>query len=233
MKIRRLILILGLGALAACSRQKALEPAARGEAYFKALGCVQCHQVGDKGGAYGPNLSFIGFRKSPQWLDGWLKDPHSWRRETVMPKFNLPDDIRQNLVSYLGTLKGQAWDKNGRPWNRPGVMADAVKRGEMLFDKAGCVACHAEKGRGGYPNNNVVGGLIPSLMKVAEGYTKQELENKIRGGVIPAAADPGAPAPMIVMPKWGEVLKGDEISAVADYLISLGKSGTLTQKDAW
>lgn len=233
MKVQRLILLLCAGAFAACSRQNAAEPAAKGEVYFNALGCVKCHQVGDSGGVYGPNLSFVGFRKSPQWLDVWLKNPHAWRPETVMPGFHLPDDIRGALVAYLGTLKGQAWDKAGRPWNQPELMADGVKRGELLFNKAGCVACHAEKGRGGYPNNNVVGGKIPSLTKVAEGYTKPELENKIRNGVISSPADLSAPPPLIFMPKWGDVLKDDEISAVADYLISLGKSAAGAKKEDW
>ncbi|MBI5629507.1 MAG: cytochrome c [Elusimicrobia bacterium] len=218
LKTSACLVILAAAALAAC--QRASSPEARGQAYFNALGCRQCHQVGAVGGSYGPNLTFIGFRKSPQWLDAWLKNPHSWRKQTVMPNFNLNQEMRAALVAYLSTQKGQAWE-GGRPWNHPEILQDPLKRGEMIFNLAGCVACHAEKGRGGYPNNNVVGGLIPSLTKVAEGYSKEELEKKIAGGVFPAPADPNAPPPMIFMPKWAEVLKQDEISAVADYLISL------------
>jgi cytochrome c551/c552 len=85
----------------------------------------------------------------------------------------------------------------------------------------GCVGCHGRNGVGGYPNNNVVGGMIPTLTKVAEGYSKPELEAKIMSGVKPAKADMSGPAPMIDMPEWGKVLKSDEIDALADYLISL------------
>ena len=224
-------LIIAAIALAAC-QPRPQDPVTRGEAYFKAYGCVKCHQMGNEGGTYGPNLSFIGFRKSSKWLDAWLKNPHAWREQTVMPNFHLSDETRGVLVAYLSSQKGQAWDQTGgRPWNRPDLESDSIKRGEVLFDKAGCVACHSEKGRGGYPNNNVVGGLIPSLSKVAEGYTKEELQNKIKSGVISSPADPGAEAPLIFMPKWSEVLKDDEISAVADYLISLGQAAP--KKDDW
>ncbi len=224
------LLLAAVVVLAAC--QHAEDPVARGKLYFDALGCEKCHTIGNQGGTWGPNLTFIGVRKSPQWLDMWLKDPHAWRKQTVMPNFHLTDSVRSDLVAYLSQQKGQAWG-NDRPWkNHPELTS--VARGEILFNKAGCVACHAQNGRGGYPNNNVVGGQIPSLTKVAEGYTKEELINKIRGGVIPTPADPSQPAPMVFMPKWGAVLKDDEISDVADFLISLDKKPAGAQsKDAW
>jgi mono/diheme cytochrome c family protein len=234
MKAPHYLVILALVGLAAC--QNAKDPVARGEAYFNGLGCIKCHAIGDKGVNWGPNLTLIGFRKSPQWLDMWLKNPHAWRKETVMPAFNLKDDVRSDLVAYLSAQKGQAWgDKDQRPWNTAEAKAlPGAQRGELLFSKAGCVACHAQGGRGGYPNNNVVGGQIPSLLKVSEGYTKDELIAKIRGGVIPSPADPSQPAPMVYMPKWGDQLSDEEIGAVADYLISLGKGpGAAPKKDEW
>lgn len=222
MKARQSLILAAAFVLSAC--QKANDPVSRGQAYFDYLGCAKCHRVGEAGGVYGPDLTTIGFRKSAAWLDLWLKDPHKWRKEAVMPKFNLTDDIRADVVAYLLAQKGQAWGEK-RPWNEAGLADDPVKRGEILFNRAGCVACHAEKGRGGYPNNNVVGNQIPSLVKVSQGYTKRELKNRIAGGLTPLPADPKAPAPMIQMPKWGELLKDDELEAVADFLMSLGAGG--------
>lgn len=232
MKVPHWLMLLSLVGLSAC--QNVSDPVARGEAYFNGFGCGKCHAIGDKGANWGPNLTLIGFRKSPQWLDLWLKNPHAWRKETIMPSFNLKDSARADLVAYLSAQKGQAWTQQGRPWNAAELRGDNVKRGEVLFEKAGCVACHAERGRGGYPNNNVVGGHIPSLAKVFEGYTKDELKAKIRGGVTSSPADPSQPAPMIFMPKWGEILQDDELDSVADYLISLGKApGGKPKKDEW
>jgi len=232
-KILNLILLAALGFLAAC-QQTTTDPVARGEKYFNSYGCVKCHSMGNGGGTWGPNMAFIGFRKSSAWLDMWLKDPHHWRPQTVMPNFHLPDDIRNDLVAYLSAQKGQAWEATGgRPWNTPDALAgSSAKRGEILFNNAGCVACHSQNGRGGYPNNNVAGNQIPSLSKVYETYTKPELMTKIRGGVTPTPADPSAPAPMIFMPKWGDQLKDEEISAVADFLISFKPSGAAAKAAA-
>lgn len=205
--------------LSACSGKPA--PATVGEAYFKGMGCVSCHRIGSEGGSYGPDLTLVGFRKSPEWLDVWLKDPHAWRQKTVMPNFHFPEDVRKALVEYLAAQKGQGFEAAGRPWNAPELQGDLIKKGEVLFDKAGCAACHAQRGLGGYANNNVAGGLIPALTKVSEGYTKEELLVKIKNGVTPDPADPSLPRPMISMPKWSEVLKDDEIKAVIEFLFSL------------
>ncbi len=208
-------------ALSACSRQPELtDPAARGERDFRGLGCAKCHMIGDVGNEWGPNLTLIGFRKSSAWLDQWLKNPHNWNMKTVMPNFNLKDETRADLVAYLSAQKGQAWSTY--PWRTPEASAlPAIERGKLIFNKAGCVACHGQFGGGGYPNNNVAGGLIPSLTKVSEGYSKAELHSKIQNGSIPLPNDPSQPHALIYMPKWGDQLKPDEIDALVEYLYSL------------
>ena len=208
-------------ALSACSRQPELaDPVARGERDFRGLGCAKCHMIGDAGNEWGPNLTLVGFRKTPDWLDTWLKNPHAWNMKTVMPNFNLKDETRADLVAYLSAQKGQAWGVY--PWRTPEASAlPAAERGKLIFNKAGCVACHGQFGGGGYPNNNVAGGLIPSLTKVAEGYSKAELHAKIQNGAFSLPNDPSAPKALIYMPKWGDQLKPDEIDALVEYLFSL------------
>jgi mono/diheme cytochrome c family protein len=192
-----------------------------GKAYFRGMGCFKCHQIGNEGAAVGPDLTMVGFRKTPQWIDLWLKDPVSWKKDTVMPRFYLKDNVRGALVAYLASLKGQDW-KGQPPWNAPDLMNDPVKRGERLYNRLGCVGCHGKAGRGGYPNNNVVGGKIPSLTLAADGYSKDELKKKISQGVPkPAKNDPNGPEPMVSMPSWGQVLKDDELNALVEYLYSL------------
>lgn len=214
--------IASLSALSACGRQPELtDPVARGQRDFEGLGCAKCHMIGSTGNEWGPNLTLVGFRKTPEWLDLWLRNPHAWNMKTVMPNFNLPDGTRADLVAYLSAQKGQAWGDT-YPWRTPEVMAmTPVKRGEFIFNKAGCVACHGQFGGGGYPNNNVVGGLIPTLTKVSEGYSKAELHAKIQFGQISLPKDASAEKPKIFMPKWGEQLKSDEIDALVEYLFSL------------
>ena len=217
--MRKVFLLIALSTLAAC--QRASDPVARGKAYFVGLGCITCHRVGDKGGGQaGPDLTYVGFRKSSEWLDLWLKDPHAWKPGTAMPNFKLKDPVRQDLVAYMVSLKGEQYRQNP-PWNAPDLKADPVKRGEVIFNKAGCVGCHGAAGAGGFPNNNVVGGKIPSLTLVADGYSKEELKERIRDGKTSDPADPAAPAPMIKMPAWRDVLQDDELDALVEYLYSL------------
>ena len=231
--MNRWILPALLLAVTACSPQpEAADPVVRGHRDFNGLGCVKCHQIGDGGHAWGPDLTMLGFRKSADWIDAWLKDPHAWNPKTVMPNFNLKDSTRADLVAYLSAQKGQAWTV--KPWATEEAKAlPAAARGKIIFNSVGCVSCHAKDGYGGYPNNNVAGDLINSLTKVTEGYSKAELHEKIRGGAVPIPADSSKPKPMLEMPKWGQQLDAKEIDAVVAYLFTLNpkKAGAKPSKD--
>lgn len=193
-----------------------------GKAYFAQVGCASCHRVGGEGAAVGPDLTTVGFRHSPEWLEVWLKDPQAWKPGTVMPNKQLSPAARAAIVSYMATLKGQDWPQGGRPWDSA---ADPVEKGRLVFLRAGCVACHGQGGVGGYPNNNVAGGKIPALKGVSETFTKPELIAKIKLGVPrPAKADPKGADPLVFMPSWGGLLSDAEIDAVASYLLTLKPS---------
>lgn len=198
-------------------------PPNNGQAVFNALNCRACHRIGNEGTPSAPDLTYVGFRKTPQWLDLWLKDPQAWKKDAMMPNPHLSDPARQALVNYLSTLKGQAF-AGAKPWDDPSLK-DPVERGHVIFGRAGCIACHGKDGLGGYPNTNVPGGKIPALTTVSQTYTKEELLKKIKNGVKPAKADPNGPDPMIFMPPWGQVLTDDEIASVAAYVLSLKPSG--------
>jgi mono/diheme cytochrome c family protein len=204
---------------AGCGRAPSNQPPGRG--LYVALGCRTCHRIGGEGGKGGPDLTFVGFRHGRAWLEAWLSDPQAWKPGSLMPNPRLSPETRAKIVDYLLTLKGQDFEKVGRPWNASALGGDALARGHALYARAGCVACHGKAGAGGYPNNNVPGGKIPALIGAAERFTKEELKVKIKNGVSPARADPSGPEPLVAMPRWGEVLKEDELDAVAAYVLSL------------
>ena len=217
----RLLLLLPFLSSCASRNGKATGEAAVGKAHFEGFGCATCHKGGGKGGTLGPDLTFVGFRKTPEWLDLWLKDPNHWKRNPLMPNFCLKDGVRKHLVAYLSTLMGQDYLEGTPPWNKPELMDDRIKRGQAIFQGMGCMGCHGGQGQGGYPNNNVAGGLIPSLTTVADGFSKEELEDKIRKGSTPVPENASEPPPMISMPPWGPILKEDELHDLVDYLFSL------------
>lgn len=226
--VRRTLPLLLL--LAACSRGPSPTGPQAGKAYFRQVGCASCHRVGNEGSATGPDLTFVGFRHKPEWLALFIADPQAWKPDTLMPNTRLPPQARTAIVDYLAGLKGQDAPKGRRAWDDLSLK-DPIARGRVLYARAGCVACHGVGGRGGYPNNNVKGGEIPGLLKVAEGYSKAELVDRIRRGVVPEKADPSGPEPLIVMPAWGSVLDESELDAVASYLLSLSPASI--GSDGW
>lgn len=210
---------LGLAALlglAACKREPDTRtPAERGKAAYASYNCRQCHRVGPEGGTIGPDLTFVGFRKSAAFLDLWLKDPRGWQVSTKMPTFGFTDRVRQDVVAYLATLQGQDYAA-AKPWN---AAAGPLNRGKELYARLGCGSCHGNSGEGGMKNNNVPGGKIPALRETVSTYSNAELERKIRHGVPrPDKEDPAGPEPMVTMPAWGRKLTDDELGALVDYL---------------
>lgn len=208
---------------AGCAKGGPSTPESKGRGVYAAYDCKRCHRVGAEGGDTGPDLTFVGFRKSPEFLALWLKDPSAWQPNTLMPNFHLNDEARTQLAAYLGTLKGEAYrGAAGAPWDRAELKGDALKRGAEVYRRAGCVTCHGEGGKGGYANNNAVGGKVPAVAKAREGFSRAELVKRIADGVAhPGKADPAGPEPLLKMPAWREALRPDEIEAVADYVLSL------------
>jgi mono/diheme cytochrome c family protein len=191
-----------------------------GRAYYVQSSCRGCHKIGEEGRASGPDLTYVGFRHGKDWLELWLRDPSAWKKDSAMPSPRLSPTARQAVVEYLSTLQGQ--DFKIKPWlDAP----DSAAKGRLIYRRAGCIACHGPAGRGGFPNNNVPGGLVPALARTASTFTKEELMTKIRKGARPQKADPNAPAPLIEMPAWGQKLDEAELSALADYLLSLTPAG--------
>lgn len=102
----------------------------------------------------------------------------------------------------------------------------AVLAGAELYKTKGCVMCHGEGAKGGVPNRYSQNQFIPALEKVAEGYTEDELKEKIRKGVSSvAAADPDGHVPILVMPSWKDKLTDEELDRIVAYLMSLAPKG--------
>lgn len=199
-------------------------PGSEGRAYYQALNCRACHRIGEEGSrSGGPDLTFVGLRQSREWLDLWLRDPQAWKKDTLMPNPRLSGKARGALADYLASLKGQAYAR-GAPWDKTSLKTDPVKRGHMIYSRAGCIACHGRGGSGGYPNINVPGNRIPALNAVSATFAAEELRRKIALGVKPEKADPAGPEPLVRMPAWGSALKPDEIDALIAYLQTLKPS---------
>ena len=87
--------------LAAC------ELNSRGVAVYLAQLCKDCHTLKGKGGAVGPNLTYVGSKRSRDYIVVQIRDPKSHNANTDMPSFRdkLSDQEISDLADYLSGLK--------------------------------------------------------------------------------------------------------------------------------
>lgn len=67
--------------------------------------CIACHAVAGTGGVVGPALDGVGLRMTRAELDRWLSDPQAVKPGTAMPNLALPDSTRNELVTWLVSLR--------------------------------------------------------------------------------------------------------------------------------
>ena len=192
-----------------------------GQRLFQQKGCIGCHSVEGKGGKVGPALDDVGQRRTPDWMMQHFRDPQSVTPGTVMPRFGFTETEARALTDFLLHMREQKM-----ALSLPSQMLP-VERGREVYRKYGCAGCHGAEAKGGVPNpNSKTAEQVPGLIKVAEGYTKDELKTRILKGQreIPAL-DPKRPPPPLYMPPWLGIIKDAEMDDLVAYLISLKPKG--------
>jgi len=121
-----------------------LDPVTGGRLLLGELNCLSCHAAsGELKGVVStkqaPILDEIGSRARVAWIREFISQPHATKPGTTMPDVigSLPEAERaasvDALVHFLastGAVTDAHPDKN------------SAKKGEAVFQKAGCVACH-------------------------------------------------------------------------------------------
>lgn len=115
--------------------------AERGGALFRGARCVTCHSVDGRGGQVGPALTTVASKVTREALFSFLKDPHRYQPDTLMPHFRFSDDEIRDLVAYgleewVDPTAGRAASASEDPG------APAVAAGREVFVRRGCYACH-------------------------------------------------------------------------------------------
>ena len=108
----------------------------------------------------------------------------------------------------------------------PEISAD-LQPGLKIYGQLSCVACHGVAGKGGVHNtNSQTGQEVPSLIHVADSYTRADLIAKIRTGVpVTAKLNPDGPEPPLHMPPFKDFLNDADMDALVKYLYSLKPQG--------
>jgi mono/diheme cytochrome c family protein len=150
-------------------------------------------------------LEDIGGRAGADWLKRYLATPHETMPGTTMPNLLLgmsapkQADAAESLTHYLLSKEAMAFRR---------VMPDraAVARGEILYHRIGCVACHAPQNA---PADNLAGMPAATLPRMSEKWSLDGLRRFL--------LDPLASRPSGRMPTMR--LTDGEATDIAHYLL--------------
>lgn len=115
-----------------------------GRRLFAELRCDACHAV-DGGDdwltshreAPAPDLTNLGRRIKPGWLQRWLADPHFLQPAATMPAlFHQSPQEQIDQYALLALLIGEPSSDSSA------VDATLSQKGEAVFEQTGCIACH-------------------------------------------------------------------------------------------
>lgn len=199
-------------------------PRQKGKTLFEEYDCSACHRVGAEGRFIGPDLTWLGRRKTEDWERIWLKDPDAWKPGTFMPNFQIPAEAIEALTSYLKSLQGQK-NRESQEWefNVNFILNNRVdRRGELVFRRLACWSCHGEEGSGGVRNPNAAPAEnIPDLEQAANKYTLAELKQLVSARRTSAKLDANREPPPFFCPDYSGVLTDDEFEDLYAFLVKL------------
>ncbi len=84
--------------------------------YETRYSCAGCHRINGNGGKIGPDLSRSGFRLNLAWIYQWIQAPQSFKSDTRMPAFNMPEEEAKAISLYLKTLNPTTAEAPGPPF---------------------------------------------------------------------------------------------------------------------
>lgn len=208
---------------------KNLSPIEQGQALFEDFECYACHRIGDKGRFTGPDLTWLGLRKSREWERTWLHDPQAWKPGTFMPNFHLPAPAIEALTAFLENLRGQKneasqnWEFNVNFF----LNSEPDEIGEFVYKRFACWSCHGDDGTGGQKNPNAApNGLTPSIVNATVDHDADELLVLLSQRRLPKKLHASQPAPPFACPEYGKFMSEGEFEALYAFLETLAPASS-------
>ena len=119
------------------------DPAAGASLYGESF-CASCHAVQNAagnlvGGDVGPELTRVGSKVKPEWLQAWLRNPRSYDEETAMPHYRFNDP---QVATLSGFLLAKADSDLLANVHLDAATPEQIAHGKRLVSDYGCASCH-------------------------------------------------------------------------------------------
>ena len=185
-----------------------LEPNLKGLVLLEELNCVACHGSEAPFAARSkkaPRLSDVGSRVNPNYLEAFIRSPHTTKPGTTMPDVlaHLGEKDKaqtaEALTHFLLSLKENIFSPQA-----PDTVA--AQQGEILFRSRGCVACHSPRDAEG---NELLSASSAPLGSLDKKYSFKSLVDFLRR---PHTIRPSGRMPDMRLP-------GQDIERIAHYLL--------------
>lgn len=131
------------GDTAALSVKPSSDPAAGTSLYGESF-CASCHAVQNAagnlvGGDIGPELTRVGNKVKPEWLQAWLRNPRAYDVGTAMPHYRFNDTQVATLSGFLLAKTDSDLLANV---HLEGATPEQIAHGKKLVSDYGCASCH-------------------------------------------------------------------------------------------
>jgi mono/diheme cytochrome c family protein len=182
--------------------------------------CASCHAVQNAagrmvGGDLGPELTNVGTKVRPEWLEAWLRNPAGYDPSTKMPHYRFTE---QQINTLAGFLEAKTNPDLLASVHLAAPTREQIAHGEKLVNEYGCASCHEINGvrtpQNFAPDLSQVGSRSLAQLVFAAGvrHTLPEyIAAKIR--------NPRAFGPSLKMPQF--TLTQQQIDALTTALLAL------------
>jgi mono/diheme cytochrome c family protein len=131
------------GDTVALSAKASDDPAAGASLYGQSF-CASCHAVQNAagnlvGGNVGPELTRVGNKVKPEWLQSWLRNPRVYDNETAMPHYRFDDAQVATLTGFLLAKSDADLLSNV---HLEAATPEQITHGKRLVADYGCASCH-------------------------------------------------------------------------------------------
>lgn len=181
--------------------------------------CSSCHAVQNEagnlvGGNVGPELTRVGNKVNPEWLQRWLNNPGDYFPATRMPHYRLDEKQNALLSAFLLNKKDNDFLANV---HLPPSNADSVAHGKKLVTESGCAACHTINGVN--PPQN----FAPDLTRVGSRALAQVvfapgMKHSLPDYIAAKIHDPRSFGPALKMPRF--TLSDSQVDSLTTALLA-------------